>query len=128
MITRLIVTDTTTNFECMISDFEHIEQDGTRDVYFTLSLIEYRRIEIPRIDITTNTNTNNTDNTTNRPTNPTTTGQKTHIVKKGDNLWDISKKYYGKGSLYPKIKENNKKTYPSLAKNNIIYPNWKLLI
>ena len=49
-------------------------------------------------------------------------------VKKGDCLWDIAQKYYGKGSLYPKIKEANKSKYPSLSKSNIIQINWELII
>ena len=123
-VLRLIVTGTNNNFECMISDFEHIEQDGTRDVYFTLSLIEYRRIEVPKYDISNNSNNNN--NTTNRPSNPPTSSQKTHIVKKGDTLSEIAQKYYGKGSLYPKIQEKNKKKYPSLAKSTKIIIGWVL--
>ena len=52
-----------------------------------------------------------------------------HIYLPNDlQLTDIAQKHYGKGSLYPKIKEANKSKYPSLAKNNIIYPNWELII
>ena len=54
--------------------------------------------------------------------------QKTHKVVKGDSLWAIAQKHYGNGSLYPKIKEANKSKYKSLAKNNIIYVNWELII
>ena len=37
------------------------------------------------------------------PTKP-----KTHKVVAGDSLWAIAQKHYGKGSLYPKIKDANK--------------------
>lgn len=48
-----------------------------------------------------------------------------YVVKKGDNLWNISKKYYGKGILYKKIANANK----HLIKNpHLIYPGWKLKI
>ena len=124
---RIIVTDSPTNMQCLIQQFDTSEQDGTRDLYFTLNLIEYRPIEIPVIKI--DTNTSNTSNNTTRPTEQTNnTTQKVHKVVKGDSLWAIAQKYYGKGSLYPKIKEANKSKYPSLAKNNIIYPNWELII
>jgi hypothetical protein len=124
---RIIVTDSPTNMQCLIQQFDTVEQDGTRDLYFTLNLIEYRPIEIPVIKI--DTNTSNASNNTTRPTEQANnTTQKVHKVVKGDSLWAIAQKYYGKGSLYPKIKEANKSKYPSLAKNNIIYPNWELII
>jgi hypothetical protein len=124
---RIIITDSPTNMQCLIQQFDTSEQDGTRDLYFTLNLIEYRPIEIPVIKI--DTNTSNASNNTTRPTEQVNnTTQKVHKVVKGDSLWAIAQKYYGKGSLYPKIKEANKSKYPSLAKNNIIYPNWELII
>ena len=124
---RIIITDSPTNMQCLIQQFDTVEQDGTRDLYFTLNLIEYRPIEIPIIKI--DTNTSNASNNTTRPTEQVNnTTQKVHKVVKGDSLWAIAQKYYGKGSLYPKIKEANKSKYPSLAKNNIIYPNWELII
>ena len=124
---RIIVTDSPTNMQCLIQQFDTAEQDGTRDLYFTLNLIEYRPIEIPIIKV--DTNTSNASNNTTRPTEQANnTTQKVHKVVKGDSLWTIAQKYYGKGNLYPKIKEANKSKYPSLAKNNIIYPNWELII
>ena len=124
---RIIITDSPTNMQCLIQQFDTAEQDGTRDLYFTLNLIEYRPIEVPVIKI--DTNTSNTSNNTTRPTEQANnTTQKVHKVVKGDSLWTIAQKYYGKGNLYPKIKEANKSKYPSLAKNNIIYPNWELII
>ena len=124
---RIIVTDSPTNMQCLIQQFDTVEQDGTRDLYFTLNLIEYRPIEIPIIKI--DTNTSNASNNTTRPTEQANNAtQKVHKVVKGDSLWAIAQKYYGKGSLYPKIKEANKSKYPSLAKNNIIYHNWELII
>ena len=45
---------------------------------------------------------------------------KTYTVKKGDCLWNIAKKFYGKGSDYTKIYNANKGT---IGKNpNLIYP------
>ena len=120
---RIIVTDSPTNMQCLIQQFDTVEQDGTRDLYFTLNLLEYRPIEVPSLSgSNTSSNSNNTQNTS-RPSETNTNSnnqQKTHKVIRGDTLYDIAKKYYGKGSLYPKIKEANKSKYPSLAKNNII--------
>ncbi|MBP3928716.1 MAG: LysM peptidoglycan-binding domain-containing protein [Peptostreptococcaceae bacterium] len=128
-VVRVILTGTDINQEMYITNFAYGERDGTGDVYYTMDLLEYRPIIVPTI---TENNSNNTQNT-NRPTdtnnkNNASNKQKTHKVVKGDCLWDIAQKYYGKGSLYPKIKEANKSKYPSLAKNNVIYVNWELII
>ena len=128
---RVIVTDSPTNMQCLVQQFDTVEQDGTRDLYFTLNLLEYRPIEVPSL-ITSNTssNSNNTQNTS-RPNETNTNSnnqQNTHKVVRGDNLYDIAKKYYGNGNLYTKIKEANKSKYPSLANSNIIYTSWELII
>lgn len=128
---RVIVTDSPTNMQCLIQQFDTVEQDGTRDLYFTLNLLEYRPVEVPSLNNSnTNSNSNNTQNAS-RPSetnNNSNNQQKTHKVVKGDTLYDIAKKYYGNGNLYTKIKEANKSKYPSLAKNNIIYVGMELII
>lgn len=128
---RIIVTDSPTNMQCLVQQFDTVEQDGTRDLYFTLNLLEYRPIEVPNLsNSSSSSNSNNTQNTS-RPSETNTNSnnqQKTHKVVRGDTLYDIAKKYYGNGSLYPKIKEANKPKYPSLAKSNIIQVNWELII
>lgn len=49
---------------------------------------------------------------------------KTHIVKRGDTLWGLAKKYYGNGSLYPKIVSAN----PKIKNPNLIIDGWELVI
>lgn len=132
-VVRFIVTGTEINFKVRITDFTFSQQDGTGDVYFTINLKEYRAIKItsttPSKDKTDNKDRTDTkDNNTDKNKTDTDSKQTIYIVKNGDNLWDIAKKYYGKGSDYTKIKEKNKSTYPSLAKNNIIKVGWKLVI
>ena len=122
-IPRLIYTDTDINVPVLIESFNYGRKDGTQDIYFTLKFKEYRKIEVPEIG-----QSNSTQNNQRPTTDKNTNTQQTHTVKKGDNLWDISQKYLGKGSLYNIIKEANWNTYPSLKKNNIIYVNWKLVI
>jgi nucleoid-associated protein YgaU len=53
--------------------------------------------------------------------------KKTYIVKKGDTLWDIAEKQYGKGKgqLYKMIFEANK---PPLVDADEIYPGQELNI
>ena len=111
-----------------ITNYSYGEKDGTGDVYYSMDLLEYRPITIPTITENTSNNTQNTSRPTENNPNNNSSTQKTHKVVKGDSLWAIAQKHYGKGSLYPKIKEANKSKYKSLAKNNIIYVNWELVI
>ena len=123
---RVVVTDSPTNMQCLIQQFDTVEQDGTRDLYFTLNLLEYRPIEVP--NLSNSSSSSSSDNLTRPSKEITNNTQKTHKVVKGDCLWDMAQKYYGKGSLYPKIKEANTSKYPSLAKNNIIYVGMELIV
>ena len=133
---RIVVTDSPTNMQCLIQQFDTVEQDGTRDLYFTLNLLEYRPIEVPKLsnsNSSDNSKPNNSNNSQNssRPSKTETNSnnkQKSYKVVKGDSLWDIAQKHYGNGSLYPKIKEAKKTKYPSLAKSNVIYTNMELII
>ena len=126
-VVRVILTGTDINQEMYITDFTYGEKDGTGDVYYSMDLLERRPITIQVINDKINTQ-NTSRPSDNNSSNTNTSTQKTHKVVKGDSLWAIAQKHYGKGSLYPKIKEANKSKYPSLAKNNIIYVNWELII
>ena len=126
---RYIVSDGYTNIPVMINSFSYREQDGTGDVYYDLSLIEYKEIKLNKT--TSNSSNNSSNNSTDRTTEnaPKPSGEnKTHKVSSGDSLWAIAQKYYGDGSQYPKIKEANKDKYSSLSNNNIIYIGMELVI
>ena len=153
---RFIVTDTEINFLVKITNFEYSEQNGTRDVYYTLSLKEYREVTIPGLDNndkevkTPEDNKNRKDTPKKRseaiekiknnnkkvetPTNKNikkieTPYQTIYKVKKEDEtLYDIAKKYYGKGSDYTKIQKANAAKYPSLKKNTKLKVGWELII
>ena len=45
---RLIITDTPINMACSIENFEYGEQDGSRDVYYTLALEEFKFIQLEK--------------------------------------------------------------------------------
>ena len=118
---RLLITDTDINTEFIIENFEYGERDGTRDIYFSLGLIEYRKINIPIIK-----KTNSEIQTDTRPVTSTNQNStNTYTVKKGDNLWNIAKKHYGKGSQYTKIYNANK---DKIKNPNLIYPGQVLVI
>ncbi|WP_131043071.1 LysM peptidoglycan-binding domain-containing protein [Clostridioides difficile] len=122
-ILRFIITETNINFECIIADFNYREQDYSRDVYFTLSLKEYRRIQISKVSI------NNDEKLSSEKNVPLTKGfdtkQKTHKVAEEDTLSKIAKKYYGNGDLWEKIYKANEDKIkdPSVRKNG-----WILII
>lgn len=125
-VLRFIVTGTEINFQARITDFTYSEQDGTRDVYFSINLKEYRKIKISSTD-DDKKNTDNKDRTETKET-PSKPKQTTHTVKSDETIHDIAKKYYGKGSDYKKIIEKNKSKYPSLAKSTTLKKGWVLTI
>jgi nucleoid-associated protein YgaU len=116
---RLIVTGTPINTPVTIREFEY-EPDkagNPGDIYFSITLKEYRFVSFARVQ-------------TNKPPQKTRPGSrskpKTYVVKKGDCLWKIAQRFYGKGSEWRKIYEANKKV---IGKNpNLIYPGQKLVI
>ena len=55
---------------------------------------------------------------------PATTSR-TYTVKRGDCLWNIAKKYYGKGNQYTKIYNANR---DKIKNPNLIYPGQVLTI
>ncbi len=57
---------------------------------------------------------------------PAATTKGTYVVKSGDNLWNIAKKYYGNGAKWPTIYSKNKSVVGSNP--NLIYPGQKLVI
>lgn len=70
-------------------------------------------------------------------TKRTTTKSSTHVVKSGDNCWNIALKYYGNGLEWPKIYQANKeiiertaKKYGKSSSDNgwWIYPGIRLVI
>lgn len=122
---RLIVTDTKINDLFLIDDFDYGMRDGTKDVYYTLILKQYKKL--------------NYSNSSGGIDNPITTGNKprttkpapkkdttrTYKIKRGDTLWGIAKKYYGNGSKYKTIYNANK----NIIKNpNKIQVGWVIKI
>ncbi|MBW9158869.1 LysM peptidoglycan-binding domain-containing protein [Clostridium tagluense] len=116
---RYLVTDAI-NIECTIESFEHGEQDGTGDVYFSLELKEYRRIILevvsPSISVTTKATKATTATKATVAQRPTKTVAKKYTVKAGDTLSAIAKKQYGDSSKYTLIASKNKLKNPNLIK------------
>lgn len=48
---RLVITETPINMACTIEAFEYGLQDGTEDVYYTLTLSEFKFIELSQEEV-----------------------------------------------------------------------------
>ena len=96
----------------LIEGLTILEKAGEEeDKYVAFKLVEYSPYAIKII------------NKSNKLNNPKSTGY--YIVKSGDTLWAIAKKYYSDGTKYTKIYNANK----SIIKNpSLIYPGQKLVI
>ena len=98
------------------------EQDGTGDVYYDLTLKEYRAVEIKKTKLKEKKKTTKKSKPK-RTSNKKKT--KTYTVKSGDCLWNIAKRFYGNGAQYTKIYNANR---GKIKNPNLIYPGQKLTI
>lgn len=124
---RLTITGTGINVVVTIRDFQYEERAGNvGDIYFSLTLKEYRTTDV-RWQSTTPKKTTSTTKTTRPPaTKKTVTLPRTYTVKKDDTLQKIAKAYYGSVNQWRKIYNANTKV---IGKNpNLIYPGMKLVI
>lgn len=114
---RVIITKTHINLEMLIESFAYGERDGTKDVYYTISFKEYKRLK---------TKTVAKAKKAKRPVKKAKKKKKMYVVKRGDSLWNIAKKHYGNGSQWRKIYNKNKKVIGSNP--NLIRPGQKYVI
>jgi LysM repeat protein len=118
---RFIVTTANINTLVLIPEFTYWPSPpgSPGEVQFSISLKEYR---MPVVKKWTNSSP-----PSNKQRPPKQKEQpKTYVVRKGDNLWAIAKRFYGVGSKWPTIYAANKKV---IGKNpNLIYPGQKLVI
>lgn len=122
-----------TNIKVTLEDLNITEdaQEG-RDIKVSVTLKEYRHYGTKKVLFVQAPATGETKQeekkeeakiTENRDTS-TAQKPKTHIVKRGDTLWGLAKRYYGNGSLYPKIVSANAK----IKNPNLIIDGWELVI
>lgn len=123
---RFIITGADINKQFLISDFEKTYKiNGREDLYFSLSLTEYREIEIPQI-APAKSDASKVKTPQKRPNDKKNNNKnRTHTVVRGDTLWGLAKKYYGDGSQYMKIANANK---DKVKNPNLIIDGWKLVI
>lgn len=123
-VMRLIMTGTPVNMECTIESFTWGENDGTKDINFTLDFKEYRRIKI----IASEKRETVTKNIIPAATQRTAKEVKstTYTVVKGDNLSKIAKNLTGSSANWQAIYNQNKGVIGDNP--NLIYPGQELVI
>ena len=98
---RFIVSGTSVNVPVYLVSFEYGEQDGTNDIYGTLTMQPYVTLAAPTVQTLTSTTEKAREETAQQTT------ATTYTVKDGDNLWNICRKFYGDGSLCYKLAAYN---------------------
>lgn len=100
---RVIITDSTVNLMVGIMDFNYKEQDGSHDVYYTLSFVEYKDLNTPAAN-----NNKQVDDSTGLKERPSPEKQaaKSNSVQCRD-IVDKAKKAYGAANKFRRIVESN---------------------
>lgn len=143
---RFIVARTTphgrrtwdTNLLMALEDFDVNENaDEGDDVLITFKLKQYKEYGVTTIKTKSSSSTTTSTSNKARSTNNKGSSAETYTVKSGDCLWNIAKKFYGKGSSWTKIYNANKSAIEADAKKHgkssssnghWIYPGIKLTI
>ena len=109
---RFIISDTPTIADVYIENIQYGEQDGTNDVYYTLTLSRYMPPTSSEVQSTSSGTTISASSTRTTPLNIDT--PKEYTIQRGDTLSSICKKFYGDASLYPKLAAANNIKNPDL--------------
>lgn len=112
-VVRVIISDMKINLAMLIDDLAYSMREGDGDIYYTISLSEYRTLNVPSVQIATKVRSNGL---LSRPGAAASGG--TYTVVSGDTLWGIAKSKYGSGSSWPKIYGANSGTIEASAKRH----------
>lgn len=113
-----IVSGTSVNASVLIEEITQGEQDGTNDLYITIAMRQWQRLETPVLALSGG------GATTARDSQTGAASTKTYTVQSGDCLWNLAEKYYGDGTQYKKLAAAN----PEITNPNLIYPGQVLTI
>lgn len=116
---RLLITETPFNKEMLINNFTWGESDGTRDVYYTIDLVEYKRIEQHKV-FDEKTKQVVTVKKTQRFTSAAAVPLALATIGKYDTAWTMAKKLVGDGDKWQELLKKNKISLPSKLKEGMV--------
>lgn len=108
---RVIIADMDINLAMNIDSLTFTYKEGDEDIYYNLSMTEYKSLNVPTVKVTIKSNTK-------RPSSSSSSSGKTYTIKNGDTLWGIAKRYYKNGAQYTKIYNANKTVIEAAAKKH----------
>lgn len=112
-VLRYIVTGTAVNVPVLLENVLQREQDGTNDIYLSLTIKKYRYLSAERVEAQKPA----TDNDPRPDDGEAAPSGTTYTVAAGDCLWTICQKFYGDGSLCYKLA-----TYNGIPNSYLIHP------
>ena len=113
-----IVSGTGVNASVILEEITQGERDGTNDLYLTIRMRQWRKLETPVLAVSGG------GAVTARDSQTGAASAKTYTVQPGDCLWSIAERYYGSGAQYKKLAAAN----PEITNPNLIYPGQVLTI
>lgn len=113
-----MVSGTPVNAAVLIEEITQGERDGTNDVYITIVMRQWQKLETPVLALSGGGAASPRDSQTGAAST------KTYTVQVGDCLWTLAEKYYGDGTQYKRLAAAN----PAITNPDLIYPGQVLTI
>lgn len=113
-----MVSGTPVNASVLLAEITQGERDGTNDVYITITMRQWRKLEAPVLAVSGGSAATARDSQTGA------SATKTYTVQAGDCLWSLAEQFYGDGSLCRRLAAAN----PEITNPNLIYPGQVLTI
>lgn len=103
---KVIITGTPVNFKCRVESFEWSEQDGTGDIYFSITLKEHRKVSAGQSKVVTLEQQTPAPEAEAPQREAAQSPPKTYTVQRGDCLSSIARKLTGSADWRPLYEAN----------------------
>ena len=110
-VMRLIISGTAIIIPVRVKEMTSKEQDGTNDLYMTLTLCEYKELAAVKVESTKAGAGNTARAVETQPGTPDT-----YKIASGDTLWSICRRFYNDSGLASKLA-----VYNGIKNPNLIY-------